>query len=101
MKAWRVCGLGEARDVLKLEDLTDPIAGAGQVLVKVRAAPANFPDVLLCRGEYQVRHPLPFTPGVKLCGDVVAVGAGVTRAAVGDRVVGNPVLPSGALAEYG
>ncbi|WP_137873988.1 NADPH:quinone oxidoreductase family protein [Rhodococcus sp. Q] len=100
MKAWRVNELGEGRDVLKLEDVADPVAGDGQVLVRTLATPANFPDVLLCRGEYQIKPPLPFTPGVELCGEVVAVGAGVTRAAVGDRVVGTPVLPGGAFAEY-
>ena len=49
------------------------VPGPGQLMVRVLAAPANFPDVLLCRGEYQVRPPLPFTPGVELCGEVVAV----------------------------
>lgn len=59
----------------------------GSELVKVLAAPANFPDVLLCRGRYQIKPPLPFTPGVELC-EIVAVGAGAGRAVVGDRVVG-------------
>lgn len=100
MRAWRVHELGEGRDVLKLEDVAEPTAGNGQVLVKVLAAPANFPDVLMCRGEYQVKPPLPFTPGIELCGEVVAVGDGVTRAVIGDRVIGTPVLPGGAFAEY-
>ncbi|MFD4180446.1 NADPH:quinone oxidoreductase family protein [Rhodococcus sp. NPDC058514] len=99
MKAWRVNELGQPRDVLKLEDVDDPTAGDGQLLVKVLAAPANFPDVLLCRGEYQIKPQLPFTPGVELCGEVVAVGVGVTEFAVGDRVVGNPNLPDGGFAE--
>ncbi|MFT4044175.1 MAG: NADPH:quinone oxidoreductase family protein [Gordonia sp. (in: high G+C Gram-positive bacteria)] len=100
MKAWRVHELGEPRDALKFEDVTKPAPGDGQVLVKVLAVPANFPDVLLCRGTYQMRPPLPFTPGVELCGEVVEVGAGVTRAALGDRVVGTPALPYGGFAEY-
>ena len=100
MKAWRVNELGNARDVLTLDEVDTPTPDAGQVLVKVLATPANFPDVLLCQGKYQIRPPLPFTPGVELCGEVVAVGDTVTRAAVGDRVVGNPVLPGGAFAEY-
>ncbi|MFW0794927.1 NADPH:quinone oxidoreductase family protein [Gordonia sp. CPCC 205515] len=100
MKAWRVPDLGEARDVLRFEEIPDPTPGDGEVLVRVLAAPANFPDVLLCRGEYQIKPPLPFTPGVELCGEVVSVGAGVTRAAIGDRVVGTPILPGGAFAEY-
>ncbi|RZL77362.1 MAG: NADPH:quinone oxidoreductase family protein [Rhodococcus sp. (in: high G+C Gram-positive bacteria)] len=99
MKAWRVHELGEPRTALQLEEVPDPTAGPGQVLVRVLAAPANFPDVLLCRGEYQIKPPLPFTPGVELCGEVVAVGDGVTSFAVGDRVVGNPNLPGGGFAE--
>ncbi|MDH6291539.1 NADPH:quinone oxidoreductase family protein [Rhodococcus sp. NM-2] len=99
MKAWRVHELGEPRTALQLEEVPDPTAGPGQVLVKVLAAPANFPDVLLCRGEYQIKPPLPFTPGVELCGEVLAVGDGVTRFAVGDRVIGNPNLPGGGFAQ--
>ncbi|MDJ0363072.1 NADPH:quinone oxidoreductase family protein [Rhodococcus sp. H29-C3] len=99
MKAWRINKLGEPRNVLDFEEVPDPAPGAGQLLVQVLAAPANFPDVLLCRGEYQVKPTLPFTPGVELCGRVVAVGDGVTRFAVGDRVVGTPTLPIGGFAE--
>jgi NADPH2:quinone reductase len=99
MKAWRVNELGEPRDVLELEEIADLVPGPGQLLVRVLAAPANFPDVLLCRGEYQIKPPLPFTPGIELCGEVVAVGGGVTRFAVGDRVIGNPSLPGGGFAE--
>ncbi len=100
MRAWRVKDLGEPRDVLYLDDVDVPRPGAGQILVKVRAAPANFPDVLMCRGIYQVRPEPPFTPGVELCGEVVEVGSGVTEPAVGDRVVGNSAMPDGAFAEY-
>ncbi|PBC49364.1 NADPH:quinone oxidoreductase family protein [Rhodococcus sp. ACPA1] len=99
MKAWRVHELGEPRTALQLEEVPDPTAGPGQALVKVLAAPANFPDVLLCRGEYQIKPPLPFTPGVELCGEVLEVGDGVTRFAVGDRVIGNPNLPGGGFAQ--
>ena len=53
----------------------------------------------MCRGLYQVRPELPFTPGVELCGEVVAVGAEVTTVAVGDRVLGAAVLPHGGFAE--
>jgi NADPH:quinone reductase len=99
MKAWQVPRLGEPRDVLTLAELPDPRPGPGQVLVRVRAAAANFPDVLMCRGGYQVRPPLPFTPGVELCGEILAAGPGVTGFAAGDRVIGGPALPSGAFAE--
>jgi NADPH:quinone reductase len=99
MRAWQVQQLGEPRDALRLAEIPDPEPAPGQVLVRVLGAAANFPDVLMCRGSYQVRPPLPFTAGVELCGEVVTVGSGVTGIAVGDRVIGSPVLPSGAFAE--
>lgn len=68
--------------------------------MRVLAAAANFPDVLLCRGTYQVKVPLPFTLGVELCGEVIEVGEGVTCFSVGDRVIGDTALPHGAFAEY-
>ncbi|NES27529.1 zinc-binding dehydrogenase [Micromonospora terminaliae] len=100
MKAWQVAALGEPVDVLRLVDVADPEPGAGQLVVRVLASPANFPDVLMCRGEYQVRPELPFTPGVELCGEVVALGAGVDGFAVGDRVLGGAALPHGGFAEF-
>ena len=99
MKAWLVHELGEPREVLTLAEVPEPAPGPGQVLVRVRAAAANFPDVLMCRGGYQVRPPLPFTPGIELCGEIVAVGPDVEGLAVGDRVLGGSSLPSGAYAE--
>jgi NADPH:quinone reductase len=99
VRAWQVHELGEPRDVLRLAEVPDPEPGPGQVLVRVRGAAANFPDVLMCRGGYQVRPPLPFTPGIELCGEIVAVGPDVTRFAVGDRVLGGSSLPSGAFGE--
>ena len=95
MKAWQVPELGEPRDVLRLAEVPDPVPGPGQVLVKVLAAAANFPDVLMCRGGYQVRPPLPYIPGIELCGEVVAAGPGVTGFAPGDRLIGGPVTGSG------
>ena len=99
MRAWQVRELGEPRDVLTLAEIPDPEPGPGQVLVRVLGAAANFPDVLMCRGGYQVRPPLPYTPGVELCGQVVAAGPGVAGFAPGDRVIGGPAMPSGAFAE--
>lgn len=100
MKAWRVTELGEPRDVLRLVDVPDPEPGPGQLVVRVLASPANFPDVLMCRGEYQIRPELPFTPGVELCGEVVARGAGVAGFAAGDRVLGGAALPHGGFGEF-
>ena len=99
MKAWRVTELGEPRHAMSLDEVPDPQPAAGQLLVRVLGAAANFPDVLMCRGLYQVRPPLPFTPGVELCGEVAALGPGSTGFAVGDRVIGSPVLPAGGFAE--
>ncbi|MGW3241356.1 NADPH:quinone oxidoreductase family protein [Streptomyces sp. NPDC001070] len=99
MKAWRVHENGEPRAAMRLEDVPDPQPGPGELLLKVRAANVNFPDALLCRGHYQVRPPLPFTPGVEFCGEVAAVGEGVTGHRIGDRVIGPAALPGGAFAE--
>jgi NADPH2:quinone reductase len=100
VKAWQVSRHGEPQDVLELAEAPRPEPGPGQLLVRVLAAAANFPDALLCLGTYQVRPPLPFTPGVELCGEVVATGADVTGFSAGDRVIGGAVLPFGAFAEY-
>jgi NADPH2:quinone reductase len=99
MKAWQVAELGEPAKVMQLVDVPDPEPGPRQLVVRVLASPANFPDVLMCRGLYQVRPDLPFTPGVELCGEVVALGAEVEGFAVGDRVVGASVMPYGGFAE--
>jgi NADPH2:quinone reductase len=86
--------------VLELAEVPRPRPGPGQLLVKVLAAAANFPDVLMLGGTYQVRPPLPFTPGVELCGEVVEAGEGAGGHQPGDRVIGGAVLPHGAFAEY-
>ncbi|GAA4993724.1 NADPH:quinone oxidoreductase family protein [Kitasatospora paranensis] len=94
MKAWQVRELGEPAAVMVQAETDRPVPAAGQLLVKVRAAAVNFPDALMCRGHYQVRPPLPFTPGVELCGEA----AGGDRA--GERLIGTALLPAGAFAEY-
>ncbi|MBY8884573.1 NADPH:quinone oxidoreductase family protein [Streptomyces sp. PTM05] len=99
MKAWRVHSNGEPREAMRLDEVERPTAGPGQVLVKVRAANVNFPDALLCRGQYQVRPPMPFTPGVELCGEVLAAEPS-TGFREGDRVISPAALPGGAFAEY-
>lgn len=81
---------------LVLDEVPDPTPGPGEVVVRVRAAAVNFPDVLLIDGKYQVRIPVPFTPGSELAGDVIAVGDGVGFAP-GDRVSGTAFV--GAFAE--
>jgi NADPH2:quinone reductase len=71
---------------LRVDEIPDPSAGPGQVLIDVRASGVNFPDVLLSRGLYQFKPPPPFSPGGECAGVVSEVGAGVTRVAPGDRV---------------
>ncbi|MBT2388336.1 NADPH:quinone oxidoreductase family protein [Streptomyces sp. ISL-1] len=90
MQAWRVHRNGEPREVMRLEEVDRPTPGEGQLLLRVRAANINFPDALLCRGQYQIRPPLPFTPGVEICGETED----------GRRVIANPALPNGGLADY-
>jgi NADPH2:quinone reductase len=98
--AWQATALGEPEQALSLTDVPKPEPGPGQLLVRVRATALNFPDVLLCRGQYQIQLEPPFVPGVELCGEVVGLGAGADERLLGTRVIGNPVLPNGALAEY-
>lgn len=99
MRAWQVAALGEPEAVMEQAEVTAPVAVPGHVVVDVAATALNFPDVLMARGEYQVRPPLPYVPGVEVCGHVVEVGDGVAGVAPGDRVVGMPALPHGGLAE--
>jgi NADPH:quinone reductase len=100
VKAWQVTKHGEPEDVLEFTEIARPEPGPGQIMVRVLAAAANFPDVLLCRGVYQVKVDLPFTLGVEMCGEVIELGAGVSDFAVGMRVIGDTALPNGAFAEY-
>ncbi|WP_327291839.1 NADPH:quinone oxidoreductase family protein [Streptomyces sp. NBC_01198] len=100
MKAWRVHHNGEPLEAMRLDEVPTPEPGPGEVLLRVRAAGVNFPDAMLCRGEYQIRPPLPFTPGVEMCGEIAALGSGVTGLAVGARVISPAALPGGAFAEY-
>jgi len=98
MRAWQVHTLGEPDDVLSLDDVAEPEPGPSELLVRVDAVALNFPDILLCRGKYQERPPLPFTPGLEIAGEVIGVGDGAD-VAVGTRVLGGPPLPRGGLAE--
>jgi NADPH:quinone reductase-like Zn-dependent oxidoreductase len=84
-------------ETLSVAELPDPVPGKGQVLVAVRACAINYPDVLIIEDRYQFKPPRPFAPGGEIAGTVEAVGEGVTRFAVGDRVLG--VIGHGGLAE--
>ena len=87
MKAVVCKELGLA-DKLSLEmDWSAPEVGENDVLINVKAAGLNFPDVLIIQGKYQIQPELPFIPGGECSGDVIAVGAAVTRFKVGDKVI--------------
>lgn len=75
-------------ETLVLEDVADPVAGPGQILVAVKACSVNYPDVLVIEDKYQFKPPRPFSPGSEVSGVVEAVGEGVTNFKVGDRVLG-------------
>jgi NADPH2:quinone reductase len=72
---------------LVLEELPSPRPGAGEVVVRMRAASLNFPDVLIIQNKYQMRPPLPFSPGSEFAGEVKEVGEGVKGLKPGDRVM--------------
>ena len=72
---------------LVVEDLPSPRPGPGEVVVSVKAASVNFPDVLIIQNKYQFKPPLPFSPGSELAGIVKEAGAGVAGFKAGDRVI--------------
>jgi NADPH:quinone reductase len=72
---------------LTVEQVDDPTAGDGQIVVDVKACAVNFPDVLIIQNLYQFKPPLPFSPGAEVAGVVSSVGAGVDGVTVGDRVL--------------
>jgi len=74
-------------DTLTFEELPSPRPGAGEVVVAVKAASVNFPDVLIIQNKYQFKPPLPFSPGSELAGVVKEVGSGVTGFKAGDKVI--------------
>lgn len=75
-------------ETLILEDLPDPVAAPGQVVVAVKACSINYPDVLIIEDKYQFKPPRPFAPGGEIAGVVESVGEGVTTLKPGDRVLG-------------
>jgi len=90
-RAW-----GEVED-LTVEEAAPPVPTRGQVLIDVKATAVNYADALMVAGRYQTRPPFPFSPGLETAGVVAACGEGVTRFAVGDRVMA--ILAYGGLAE--
>lgn len=96
MRAWRAHAYGPWRDVLRLDEVPAPAPPPGGAVVAIEAAALNFPDLLAMAGQYQVKAPLPFTPGIEAAGTVVRTGDG-SRHQVGDRVIVS--APWGAFAD--
>ena len=86
MRAWSIPAFG--LDNLQLVERPDSEPGPGQVVIAVRAVSLNYRDLMIARGQYNPRMALPRVPCSDAAGEVVAVGPGVTRVAVGDRVYG-------------
>ncbi len=86
MKIWRLQELGDPIDQLSIVEEDAPTPGEGQVLIDVEAVGLAFPDVLQCRGQYQVKTGPGHVPGGETCGTVSALGPGVEGVEVGQRV---------------
>jgi NADPH:quinone reductase-like Zn-dependent oxidoreductase len=84
-------------ETLEMSELPEPVAGAGQVVVAVKACAINYPDVIMIEDKYQFKPPRPFAPGGEIAGIVESVGEGVTGWSVGDRIMGT--IGFGGLAE--
>ena len=85
MKALQCTELG-GPEKLSVNEIDDPVIAAEHVIIDVRSASVNFPDVLMIQGLYQFQPPLPFTPGGESAGVISEVGEGVTDYKVGDKV---------------
>jgi NADPH2:quinone reductase len=72
---------------LRLETFAAAPLAQGQVRVAIQAAGINFPDILMAAGQYQLKPPLPFTPGMEAAGDVIEVDGAAQGVAVGDKVI--------------
>ena len=85
MHAW-LCTNPTGVDALSWTELPTPTPKAGEVLIEIKAASLNFPDLLIVQNKYQMKPPLPFVPGSEYAGVVAAVGDGVTHLQVGQNV---------------
>lgn len=85
MHAW-LCEDPTGVDALNWKELPTPTPGPGEVLVDIKAASLNFPDLLIVQNKYQIKPPLPFVPGAEYAGTVVALGDGVKHLKIGQAV---------------
>jgi NADPH2:quinone reductase len=86
MRALRCNHFGPPSE-LRVEEVPDLVPGPGEVLIEVKAAGINFPDALIIQNKYQMKPPLPFTPGGELAGVVRMAGQGADPAWVGQSVI--------------
>lgn len=85
MQAW-LCSTPTGVEALQWTEMPTPSPGPGEVLVEIKAASLNFPDLLIVQGKYQIKPPLPFVPGSEFACVVRAVGEGVRQLQVGQHV---------------
>jgi len=85
MKVW-LCENPIGVQALTWKELPDPTPASNEVLIKIKAASLNFPDLLIVQNKYQMKPPLPFVPGSEFAGTVVAVGKDVTHLKMGQAV---------------
>ena len=85
MHAW-LCENPVGIDALTWKEMPTPAPGAGEVLIEIKAASLNFPDILIVQNKYQMKPALPFVPGSEYAGVIAALGAGVTHLKVGQNV---------------
>lgn len=96
MRAWQIAALDRPA---ALVDLPDPVPGPGEARLAIHACGLNFADLLMAKGQYQEKPPLPFIPGLELAGTVLDVGPGTDGPAPGTRVA--VYAGQGGLAEQG
>lgn len=87
MKALRCHRFGSPSQLV-LDDIPEPVPGPGELRIAVRAAGINYPDLLIIEDKYQIKAPLPFSPGGEFAGEVLANGPGAKRFQPGDAVIG-------------
>ena len=73
-------------ETLVIEEVTSPVASKGKVVISIKACGVNFPDTLIIQGKYQIKPPMPFSPGGEVSGIIKEVGEGVSHLKVGDKV---------------
>ena len=96
MKAWQIASLGDPWDELNIVDLGTPPTEPETARIRVEATDLNFADILQCQGSYQIKLAPPFTPGMNATGTVIDANPNLGFA-IGERIVGPTVGPSGAI----